>query len=47
MEENPDLEMDLTVRLEDTVKGMDSMLQKLIFINAISQSYDFDEEVKE
>lgn len=45
MESNPDLRAELSLRLEDTVKGMDNMLQKLIFINTINQEYDFDEEV--
>ncbi|MEL6535439.1 MAG: HAMP domain-containing sensor histidine kinase [Bacteroidota bacterium] len=45
LESSADLRNDLTMRLEDTVKGMDNMLQKLIFINTINQEYDLNEEV--
>lgn len=45
MENNPDVQVELTLRLEDTVRGMDNMLQKLIFINTIGQPYDFNESI--
>ncbi|HAA14760.1 MAG TPA: hypothetical protein DCE41_24945 [Cytophagales bacterium] len=45
LESSAELRNDLTMRLEDTVKGMDNMLQKLIFINTINQEYDLGEAV--
>lgn len=46
LETSPEVREELTLRLEETVKGMDSMLQKLIFINTINQDHDFDEELR-